>query len=302
MFTPVKPWVRVLLFLGALAAVSAAPDGDAEDFVRRGNQAFAQGKYDQAASLYQQAEEYATDPGLVAFNKAAALYRRGQVAEAESHYWLCLGDAGPDIEEHLRRRPARDLSGRLRQRAGPRLAPVLYNLGNCLLLRSEGKDADLLEQAVILFDHCHRLEWGQQPFQADVRHNWELAKELLRLHPRPPRRDKTNPENEGSQPPRPNRENTGTESSEPGAEEKTSRGTQPDPDHKVGPGDQTHETKETTPGKGNLAPLPDSDRLRAMTPAEAASYLRQAVQRILGERHAYQEQATRRSSPHVRDW
>jgi tetratricopeptide (TPR) repeat protein len=292
----------MLLVLAAIGLVSASPNEDAEDLVRRGNRAFAEGRYDEAAALYQRAEPATTDPGLVAFNKAAALYSHGQYAEATRHYWLCLGDAGSRIEQRLRKHAGKDLPLALQSSAGPRLAPVLYNLGNCLLKRSDGTDADLLEQAAILFDHCLRLDWGGRRFQADVRHNWELAKELLRLHPRPPRRDQTNREKEGSKPSQPE-QTPGSEKGDDGNDpEKAKNGAAPDPDEKVGPGDNAQETEETTPGKGNLAPLPDSDQLRGMTPAEAAAYLRQAVERILGERRAYQEQATKFSSHNVRDW
>jgi tetratricopeptide (TPR) repeat protein len=296
-----RPLPVLLLVLAAVALISATPDPEAEDLVRRGNQAFAHGHYNEAAALYRQAEERTTDPGLVAFNNAAALYKQGEYAEAENYYWLSLGDAGPDVEARLKRYPNRDLPPALRKRAGDRLAPVLYNLGNCLLKRSDGSNPDVLEQAIVAFDHCARLNWGERRFQADVRHNWELAKEFLRLHPRPPRQDKSNSEKEGSQPPQP-KETPGTEPGDQGNEKKQNPGTRPDPDEKVGSGDKAQETEETTPGKGNLAPLPDSDKLRAMTPGEAAAYLRQAVDRILGERRAYQEQAAKFSSHHVRDW
>src|SRR5436305_129302 len=147
-----RPMPVLLLVLAAVALVSATPDPEALDLVRQGNQAFARGHYNEAAALYRQAEERTTDPGLVAFNNAAALYKQGEYAEAENHYWLSLGDAGPAIEGRLKRYPNRDLPGALRKRAGDRLAPVLYNLGNCLLKRSDGSNPDLLEQAVVVFD------------------------------------------------------------------------------------------------------------------------------------------------------
>src|SRR5215472_11391773 len=87
-------WLAVL----ALALISAAPAREAEDLVRQGNTAYAEGDFSEAAGLYEKAEEATTDPGQVAFNKAVALQANGKWEEAENHYWLCLGDAGALIQ------------------------------------------------------------------------------------------------------------------------------------------------------------------------------------------------------------
>lgn len=64
--------------------------------MRLGNAAFGQKDYDAAVNFFEAAEARTADPGLVAFNKAAALYRLGRYAEAERHYRMCLEDAeGP---------------------------------------------------------------------------------------------------------------------------------------------------------------------------------------------------------------
>jgi tetratricopeptide (TPR) repeat protein len=290
------------LALLGIALTSATPDQEAEELVRQGNRAFAEGRYEEAASLYQQAEERTTDPGLVAFNKAASLYAKDRYEAAESYYWLCLGDAGPRIEKLLRQHPDRDLPAKVRAAAGPRLARVLYNVGNCFLKKSDGTRGEVLEQAIIVFDHCQRLNDGDARFRADVRHNWELAKELSRLHPKPPRRDKPNSDQEGTQPSQP-KESPGGKPEEQGSDpDRAKSGSQLDPDAKVDSGANAQLTEEATAGKGNLAALPDADQLHGMTRAEAAAYLREAVQRILGERRIYHEQASKYSSHHVQDW
>ena len=75
-----------------------------EELVRQGDAAFERGDYSAAVDLYTRAEDAITDPGLVAFNKGAALYRLALAAddeasrrqwfrEAELHYRRCLEDA-----------------------------------------------------------------------------------------------------------------------------------------------------------------------------------------------------------------
>src|SRR5271156_4871 len=104
---------RALVLL-AVALVSAAPADRADDELRQGNLAFERGDYDGAMRHYEQAEIEITDPGLVAFNEAAALYRLGQYAEAAEHYLRARDDA-----------------------IGPRRARLLYDLGNCLVQQAQ---------------------------------------------------------------------------------------------------------------------------------------------------------------------
>jgi tetratricopeptide (TPR) repeat protein len=289
------------LIPAALVLVSAAPDPGAEDLVRRGNAAFDRGEYSEAARLYRLAEEHSSEPGLVAFNKATALYGQKEYDQAESHYWLCLGDAGPAVERWLQKHPDRDLPPALRHAAGPRLSRVLYNVGTCLLQRSDGKDADAVEQAVALYDHCLRLGDGGDTLRENARHNLELAKELLRLNPRPPKRDKSkNGQTEDDQPPK-KKDQPGSESSQDGNPNKTRHGSQPTDEHADGK-DDALATDERRPGKGNLGTLPDQDELTKMSAADAEQHLRDEVKRILGERRDYQQQPTRDASPHVKDW
>ena len=75
---------------------NAAPAANPDDLVRLGNAAFERGDYGSAVGCYEKAEALITDPGLVAFNKGASLYRLDRYREAELHYRRCLSDAtGP---------------------------------------------------------------------------------------------------------------------------------------------------------------------------------------------------------------
>ena len=61
------------------------------------------------------------------------------------------------------------------------------------------------------------------------------------------------------------------------------------------------ETRETTPGQGNLPPLPDRDEVAPLTPEDATAHLERAADRINRERREYR----RRPPPtlrHVKDW
>jgi hypothetical protein len=171
------------------------------------------------------------------------------------------------------------------------------------LQQSQGKDADLTDQAAVCFDHCLRLDPADAGLRANARHNWELAKEFLRLNPKPPdRNQKYNPDqSEDNKPPRHDR--PGTELADNGNDPNQARQNgKPFPDRQSDSSENPLATDERTPGKGNLAPLLDQDNLAAMSPEDAAGHLRQAVQRILAERREYRKQGYSQPSSHVLDW
>src|SRR5262249_34994376 len=140
-----------------------------EDYVRQGNAAFDGAEYQAAVDLYARAEERTTDPGMVAFNKAAAQYRlaaqpdndRRRAAlyrEAEQSYRRCLEDAD-----------------------GLRQAQALYGLGNSLLQQGGERGADVLREAVRCYERClaHPDVAAVPDLADDARFNLELAKLLL---------------------------------------------------------------------------------------------------------------------------
>jgi tetratricopeptide (TPR) repeat protein len=289
-----------------VALLGAAALPDAEDLVRQGNAAFARGDYEQAAAFYRRAEESSTDPGLVAFNKAATLYKAGQFEDAEKHYWLCLGDAAAAVERSLRRQPDRDLPKKIRASAGPRLARVLYNLGDCVVQRSQGTDGDALAWAVILFDHCLRLSPRDAVLRADAGHNLQLARELVLLHPpRAAKRDSSSEETSEDEPPKRPKEKSGPDQGTSGTEKTGPDKKEPDDSREKtqGAADNTQQKGKRKAGKGNLASLPDTEELASMTAEQAGAFLRGAVQRIqTEERRDYEAQTPQSSSRKVLDW
>jgi Ca-activated chloride channel family protein len=263
----------------SLALLGAGPGSDPEECVRQGNAAFARGEFATAVRWYEQAEVYTTDPGQVAFNKAAALYRLGDYREAERHY------------------------RRSREGAeGPRLARVLYDLGNCLVQRAEDRNLALLEEAIRLYEQCLGQAGADAALAGDARHNLELAKLLwLKAKAAQDDPDRRHP-NQGSEdaPPDGPRDqfahdgNGGLATPDPRGK------VEPLPDQ---PGDAAAaRTRQTPPGKGNLPPLPDEDELVALAPEDAAEHLRRAAVRIAREQQEYRQRGAAVPLRNVMDW
>src|SRR5262249_30931566 len=145
----------LLLVPLALVSVSAVPPAHPDGLVRQGNAAFARDEYERAVKLYEQAEERITDPGLLAFNEGAALYRLGQYRAAELHFRRALEGA-----------------------AGARRARALYDLGNCLLQQASNSDVKGLEKAIICYERCAADGNAGPALAADAAHNLELARLL----------------------------------------------------------------------------------------------------------------------------
>src|SRR5262249_25851286 len=146
----------VVLAASVLLLVSAASPERIDDFVRQGNAAFAREQFDEALKHYAQAETLAGDPGLVAFNKAACLYRLKQYGQASQYYRACLEDQ--------RIPPARE-------------ARALYDLGNCLV-RQDSTHAALLEEAVDCYRRCIAHAETSDELRVDAAQNLDIAKRL----------------------------------------------------------------------------------------------------------------------------
>src|SRR5438874_10480686 len=173
------------LLIPALALVAAGPAAlPPDDLVRQGNDALGRKQYPEALSLYDRAEERATDPGLVAFNEGVALYQKGDFAEAEAHFRLARQDA-----------------------TGRRQVCATYNLAVSIVQAPGETDAAKLAEAVRLFESCLRHEDADEILTANARHNLELTKMLwaqAKARPAPPKEDKPPPDEEHtqSQPPK----------------------------------------------------------------------------------------------------
>jgi tetratricopeptide (TPR) repeat protein len=260
-----------------LASVWAWQAPTPDDLVRQGNAAYAHGEFATALRLYQQAEERTDDPGLVAFNEAAALYQLGRFREAELCYTRCREDA-----------------------TGPRLARLLYGLGNCLVQQAQPGDAARLDRAIGFYDECLTQSGADEDLLADTRHNRELAVQLRAKEP--PAGPKPNSSGDPSEPPSGNRPNGpgedergGSPIGKNGARQQAVAKQRPD-------GTPVPVDEPPPPGKGNLPPVPDQDELASMSTAEALAHLEEALARIRQEQKEFRQRASASPSRQVPDW
>lgn len=273
--------LRWLALPGVLTLLAAAAPADPVDLVRRGNQAFAEKKYHAARALYDRAAGRIVDPGLTAFNQAAALYQLEQYREAELHYQYCLADA-----------------------TGTRRAQALYGLGTCLLQQRD-RGTEVLSEAVRAFAECLRQEDVNPELAADARHNLELAKLLLAQATPSTKKDTPEPKNSSNGPDRKVKPKLELDK-KPGTSQRD--GGKPDPRKpgtpvQIEPGDKPLPTDERPPpGAGDLPPVPDKGELTPLAEGDAERHLDDAVQRIMRAQRGYRYRVPRAPGSAVLDW
>jgi tetratricopeptide (TPR) repeat protein len=266
-----------------IALLAAAPADDADDLVRQGNAAFAREDYETAIKLYEQAEVLTTDPGLVAFNKAAALYRLGRYGQAELHYRCALEGA-----------------------TGPRRLRALYDLGNSLVKRAGGSNVRALQEAVGRYETVLREADADPDLLNDARDNLKVAKALLVQAQAAARKNESEPKDkdpssEDSHPPKPDKKSSPQgsgdekpESSKVGGADQTTDTT--DPKQKPIPTDQRPQA-----GAGQQRVLEDNAQA-PLTSAETEALLRRVWARIEKQRQQRQQHPAPASSRSAKDW
>lgn len=254
--------------LASALLVAAAPTVPV-DWLAQGDSALAAGDLEQALADYRRAAERTTDPGLAAFNQGVCLYQLGRFREAELLFRCALDDAG--VSE-MQRGPE---SQRRRGRA-------LYNLGNCLLKESGGRDRSLLGDAAACYDLCLVDPHADGELLIDARHNMELAK-LLRMKARATAAEPERDDGPPDQVPPP-REPFGGEPPGPDGQRPDGSTGQAQPAPGTAPDTGQNGPKNPLPGSGHLPPIPDSDELAPMTPEDLAAHLKAAEERIRRER------------------
>ena len=278
---------RHLAVISGLCAilVAAGEPPAAGDRVREGNDAFARGDWEAAETLYAQAEERSPDPGLVAFNKGATLYRRGDFRRAELCFRRTLGDAVIPAERRGR---------------------AYYNLGNCLVRQAGDTDVRLLQAAIECYERAVR-DSPDEGVRTDAGHNLEVAKLLWAKAraKRPPgerdpewddRPDPKRPPPEGPKPPDPGADNTGEGPKKAEAGAKLDVGKGPEA------GMVQKETDKAAPGAGNLPVLPDTAQVDSHTPEDVRALLKKADERLQRERRKLREEAAQGDRPRPKDW
>lgn len=276
---------RTVVPLLWVVLVSAGPreERTPDELVRAGNAAVARGDYDAAVTQYTAAEERTLDPGLVAFNKANALYLRGQFAEAERYFTRSLDDLDAPTD---------------------RRCHALYNRGVCLI-RQGGLSK--LRTAIDSLERCLQLNLTDEGLLADARHNLELAKLLwvearAKERKRPLPSDPADDEPPAPRPPQPelgtydpfNPENGGMD---PGRQFGGAEpiGRQPN-------GGNLRMTDQQTGGKGNQPVLANADKLPEWNDRQVREYLDQLSGRLARDRRDTAALTAPAERPNVKDW
>jgi hypothetical protein len=247
--------------------------------MRRGNAAYERGDYDAAAAAYAEAEKRITDPGLAAFNQAAALYQKSMYRDAELLFRCCLEDA-----------------------SGERRTHALYGLGNALVQQSHERGAEVLRAALQVYEDCLKQPGIDSALADDARHNLELAKLLLlRAQSRSSEQPPNRPEEQEDRPkPQEPREKPDLGSEQLGMGKSDARG-----ERRRVRQDQAKDAKksdEGSPGAGTLPPVPDQEELAPMAREDAEEHLQRAAARILSESRAHRKQRPRPMNDIALDW
>jgi hypothetical protein len=272
--------ILFLLFLNVFwLLLGAEPNSDAADLFRQGNIAFDRAEYETALTLYRRAEGRVDDPGWLAFNEGAALYRLGRFREAEIHYWLSRQDA-----------------------TGPRLARVLYDLGNTVFQQAGTRDVALLQRAISYYEECLSQPKADPELLDNARHNLDLARALLK-NAKAKKDDHPKESNQGHRP---------AEDLQP-PKQANLAGADSGSDADAGSGDRPSEGPEQEnrgdsknpkrqPGIGNLPPISDSDQPAPLSSEDTSAYLKKAAERILKERRSHYGKSNARPSRNIKDW
>lgn len=275
-------WAMLLV---AVVVTQAAGPPEVETLLRRGARAMHAGDLATAQACFEQAQERATDPRLVAFNLATVYYQQARAGQLSA-----LGSAEVAYRSCL-------------ERDDVRRAEAFFGLGNCLLLRgTSGKlDALALRAAIDRYTECLREPGASEALLADARHNQERARLLLMQAPTatgeaPEQNSGEEPNQEDPQTPRgeePRRGAAGAGEPERGGE----RG-------KAGARERGGERGDGRPsaGRGTLPPVPDRPDAPPLAGPDAVEHLERAWKMIQDDLVNHRRGRARPGSAGVRDW
>ncbi len=278
----------VVVSLCLLGAATPPQTTSPDELIRQANAAFLRGDGDEADHLYTAAEERTADPGLVAFNRAAVLFQKGDFREAELHYARVLDDAAcpPD-----------------------RAAKAWYNRGTCLLRR--GGSAAVFRSAIACLERCLDSDAADEPLKADARHNLELAKALwneARKKDSKPDRPNDNPPPEDPRNDNPPPKNVGedqqpapSEMGDGSSGQKTTRPV-PQPNGATNPTTKPNSTDTPTPGTTSAPPIKDDKDTQPPSPEDARKLLHEATTRIRKDRQDLLKALYGPGLPGARNW
>ena len=280
------PFTFLILFL--LAAAAPPQTETPDDLIRRANDVFRAGDKNTADKLYATAEERATDPGLVAFNRGAVQFDRKQYREAELSYVRALKDAACPPE---------------------RAAKAWYNRGTCLLHR--GGSIDVFRAAIACFEQTLDSAAAAEQLKDRAADNLELAKLLWAEERKKEENKKKTPNTdvppEENNQPKPLPENRPSDiQTDPGTGTKTDKKDVPSKSGETPPqkgGTNPTETEKPTVGNNaNLEVLVDDAKVQSLSEKDARTNLAETANRIKREQQSLLRTLYGPDRPNVRDW
>ena len=225
--------ILVALLLGAVL-VQGASAQEARELMQQGLQAYAEGRFTEAAEFFRnaalQAEEAGRDPARAWHNRGNALYQQGRFEEAAEAYRTARHSTDLDVQPS-----------------------AYYNYGNAL-----SKHAAQLAEEENLLEAKERVEQALEsyrnaltlvPDDVDAKRNYEWAdrfrEELEELIAQQPPQPEPHPGDEEEDPERPDDEQP--EESEPDPDEDETREDEAEPD--PAPEDPDAAPEEVEPGE-----------------------------------------------------
>jgi tetratricopeptide (TPR) repeat protein len=281
------PFLLVIVLLGLKWSNGASP----KELLQEGHRAMAQGDYERAAALYEQAELHSTDPAEVAFYLAGAKHHLAKKVE---------GISAELLEAEQLNRCCLDPSD-------PHRPHALCGLGNCLLHKAGSSDEGSLRSAIACYDLCLQCAGEDKTLAAAARYNREKAR-LLLLQFLPPTSDSASerPPIDDLHPhlPRPGdyRQAMPMPAGMDGADGSV------DPQSSPGDAKQDRDkgaaknNEPPQPGKGNLPPIPDEVDVPPLPANVAGDHLELAAKRVLQERQIHHRRDEETSAKGVKDW
>jgi hypothetical protein len=264
-----------------LVAAAGTAGGSTIDRIRLGNAAARVGAPD-AERHYAAAEERTNDPGLLAFNRGAYFFARGDYREAERQYLRCLDDSAIPAERRRR---------------------ALHDRAVCLIHRDG--DTRIFRAAIQSLEDC-LAESNLEPDLAEsARENLELAKVMWHRErsrqKEPPTPNERNPDEQD--PPvnpmvEPGSEQSGDRSTQSAAANATTTGrTQDSNTQKLATG-----TEQKGPGTGPLPVVKDDSTVQRLSPHDTRALLEKTAARLRSARRQNELLRAGPERPNVRDW
>jgi tetratricopeptide (TPR) repeat protein len=269
-----KTWFRYLLFLVALFLCSA---DEVTDWLRLGTQFHARGDYATALKWYDKAAFATTDPGLVAYQQAAAHVALHEDEQAATAYQRCLEDA-----------------------LGARRVLALYGQGNALAQsgnKRKGRTAvtilkqavECYEQSLHGFQQLPAEERRQCPgHEENLSHNLAIVRSVLEIKEK-------EAESEPPEETFPDKKDPPQDFPDPSPGDKKGSGKDP----QNSDGENPRHTNTLSPGKGQLPMLKDDKGAAPLTAEQAQEYLQQTMERLQQQRGSQGGEGMKSG---VRDW